>query len=86
MHTISYIICAVSTEAWLIAASKLISGTYVGIIYPLNYTYFSESYDNYQVILKQLGKEESKGKRVKNLLFGLNAIAVSVGYILGPGE
>ena len=82
MHSLSYIIYAVSMEIWLIAASKLISGIYIGIIYTISYSYIGESYDNYRTALKQLGKEEG---RIKDMLFGLHAVSLSGGYILGPG-
>ena len=86
VHTLSYVIYALTTVGWLIVFSKLLSGTFLGTGMTLAFTYFGESYENYQAAMKELGKDSDKKSRVKDKLYALHSVGVHVGYLFGPGK
>jgi MFS family permease len=86
LHTVGYIVYAVSTEGWLIMTSKLLSGFFIGAELTLALSYFAESSIDYQAAMKELGKPVESSEAVRNNLFALHNIGVNIGYFLGPGN
>lgn len=86
LHTIGYILYAISNEGWLIMTSKLLSGFFIGAELTLALSYFAESSIDYQAAMKELGKPVESSESVRNSLFALHNIGVNIGYFLGPGK
>ena len=86
LHTVGYILYAISNEGWLIMTSKLLSGFFIGAELTLALSYFAESSIDYQAAMKELGKSVESSESVRNNLFALHNIGVNIGYFLGPGN
>ena len=86
LHTVGYVVYAVSNEGWLIMTSKLLSGFFIGAELTLALSYFAESSIDYQAAMKELGKPVESSEVVRNNLFALHNIGVNIGYFLGPGN
>ena len=84
LHTVSYVIYAVTWTAWLIVLSKLLSGIFIGWAMTLTFAYYGTSYEDYHAALKELGKEDEK-RRVKDRLFALDSVSFNIGYLLCQG-
>ena len=86
LHTVGYVIYAVTDEGWLIMTSKLLSGFFIGAELTLSLSYFAESSIDYQATMKELGKPVESSEAVRNNLFALHNVGVNIGYFLGPGN
>ena len=86
LHTVGYVIYAVTNEGWLIMTSKLLSGFFIGAELTLSLSYFAESSIDYQAAMKELGKPVESSEAVRNNLFALHNVGVNIGYFLGPGN
>ena len=86
LHTIGYILYAISNEGWLIMTSKLLSGYFIGAELTLALSYFAESSIDYKAAMKEIGKTVESSATVRNRLFAWHNIGVNVGYFLGPGN
>ena len=84
VHTVSYVIYAVTWTAWLIIFSKLLSGMFIGSVMTLGFAYFGSSYEDYRAALKALGKKDDK-RRLKDKLFALDTVGINIGFLLGQG-
>lgn len=86
LHTIGYVLYAISNEGWLIMISKLLSGYFIGAELTLALSYFAESSIDYQAMMKELGKTVESSEAIRNNLFALHNVGVNIGYFLGPGN
>jgi len=86
LHTLGYILYAVTTHGWLILISKLLSGLFIGMEMTIALAYFAENSVNYQAALKEMGKDKRTISGLRGKLFALDNIAVNIGYLLGPGK
>ena len=86
LHTVGYILYAISDEGWLIMTSKLLSGFFIGAELTLALSYFAESSIDYEKAMKKLGKPVDSSETVRNNLFALHNVGINIGYFLGPGN
>lgn len=86
LHTIGYVLYAISYEGWLIMMSKVLSGFFIGAELTLALSYFAESSIDYETAMKKLGKPVDSSETVRNNLFALHNVGVNIGYFLGPGN
>ena len=66
--------------------ARLMSGAFFGAEYTLAPAYFSESYDEYLAVLKELGEKEKRRVKTKDVLNAAHAISMTVGTAVGTGE
>ena len=85
LHTLGYVLYALTNSGWIMILSKLLSGLYLGAEMTLVHTYIGESNIDYQEALMELGEDVKKATRVKHRLFGLHSVGNDIGYILGAG-
>lgn len=85
LHTIGYVLYAISYDGWVIMISKFLSGTFIGGEMTLALSYFAESSLQYEEILLQLDKKITKGN-TRRRLFAWHNVGVGLGYIIGPGR
>lgn len=88
LHTVGYIIYAVTYVGWLIMISKFMSGYFLGAQVTLALSYASKSSLEYVEVLREMEKKPDEGTamRVRNYIFALQAIGISLGLLLGPGK
>ena len=86
LHTVGYVLYAISNEGWLIMTSKVLSGFFIGAELTLALSYFAESSIDYETAMKKLGKPVDSSETVRNNLFALHNVGVNIGYFLGPGN
>ena len=67
--------------------SKILSGYFEGSQFTLAFSYLSLSSVVYTETLKKNGEkiDEKSEFRLRNILFAVNSISLSIGYTLGPG-
>lgn len=87
LHTGSYLMYASTSEPQVLILSRLMAGIFEGMEMTLAPAYFSASYNNeYLKALKQLGIEEDKWTKLKDVLYTFHAIAMVIGTALGTGK
>ena len=88
LHTTGYILYAVTYVGWVIIISKFISGYFLGAQITLALSYASKSSLEYVEVQREMGKksDESTAVRVRNYIFTLQSIGISLGFLLGPGK
>ena len=84
VHTVGYVLYAISYKGWVIMLSKFLSGIFIGGEMTLALSYFAETSAEYKNIWLQLGKK-CDDSVVKRRLFAWHNIGVGIGYVLGPG-
>ena len=84
MHTIGYILYAISQDGVVIMVSKFLSGIFIGGEMTLALSYFAESSVAYEKIYSQLGRKTDAGT-IRRSLFAWHNVGVGIGYIIGPG-
>lgn len=84
LHTVGYVLYAISYEGWVIMLSKFLSGIFIGGEMTLALSYFAESSAEYKNIWQQMGEKRDESI-IRRKLFAWHNIGVGIGYILGPG-
>ena len=86
--TLGALIRAITYIPELVILSTVMMGYFCGAIFTLSYTYIAQSTVDYENILHaEIGKEAlGKGRYIRNILFSLTTMFVSLGKILGNGE
>ena len=87
-HTSGYIIYALASNGWLIMLSKIMSGYFLGAVLNLGFSYLSVTSVQYIKLQEERGIEvdEKSAFKLRNTLFAMNGIALSIGYFIGPGN
>lgn len=70
----------------MIIFSRLLHGAFVGAEFTLAPAYFGESYSEYVTVSKELGKEEGKGVKAKDVLNAAHSISMALGTAVGTGK
>ena len=86
-HTFGYLIYSLANQGWLLMISRSLSGCFEGSQFTLAFSYLSSSSLVYTDALKKNGEkvDEKSEFRLRNVLFAVNSVALSIGYILGTG-
>ena len=84
-HTVGYVLYAVTNTGWVIMISKFLSGLYIGFELTCSLSYIAESSLDHHAAHMAMGKKQVQSDSIRNRLFALYNIGVSVGFILGPG-
>ena len=84
-HTVGYVLYAVTNTGWVIMISKFLSGLYIGFDLTCSLSYIAESSLDHHAALMVMGKKQVQSDSIRNRLFALYNIGLSVGFILGPG-
>ena len=86
-YTIGYVLFAIAVSGWMIVVARVLIGMFTGLQVVIIFAYFGVSYQHYLDNLepKERKKEEAKTTRVKDQLFGFEAVVANVGSLFGPG-
>ena len=81
LHTLGYVVYAATTEAWMLMLSKVLSGSFLGVMVPI---YFSRTNDVYIAALKGLDKDV-KNTQVKDILLAFFSLVLALRFLIGIG-
>ena len=85
LHTVGYVLYAITNTSWLLILSRILSGLYIGVEPSCSLTYIIESSAIYQQATQELGEDNLKANHVKYRLIALHYFGYCFGAILGPG-
>ena len=85
LHTLGYVMYAVTTEGWMLMLSKMLSGSFLGVILTQVPTYFSLTNDVYVAAQKELN-QDVKNTQVKDILLAFFAFILALGFLIGIGK
>ena len=85
LHTLGYVVYALTTEGWMLMLSKVLSGSFLGVILTQVPTYFSHTNDVYIAALKELDKDV-KNTQVKDILLAFFSLVLALRFLIGIGK
>ncbi len=91
MHTVSSLLYATAVSGWMMVASELLSGAYVGIVETVAFAYIDARAASYERAYATMhwndleGSKTLKKSRIKQKGYAVITFTEAVSFLAGPG-